>query len=33
MVGPDGTAIVVSWDSQLPSEAYRDLFTAFSQHL
>jgi CubicO group peptidase (beta-lactamase class C family) len=33
MVGPDGTAIVVSWDSKLPSEAYRDLFTAFSQHL
>jgi len=32
IVGPDGTAVVVSWDSKLPAEAYRHLFTAFSEH-
>ncbi|WP_375265459.1 serine hydrolase domain-containing protein [Planktotalea sp.] len=33
MVGPDGTAVVVSWDTKLPPEAYRHLHRAFAEHL
>lgn len=33
IVGPDGTAVVVSWDKNLSSDAYSHLFQVISEHL
>ena len=33
IVGPDGTAVVASWDKKLPPEAYQHLFEIFSMYL